>query len=889
MNGGDETCQESNSTLASNAAPTSNPTALPFPTIITTRRVVPNQFPIRDTPYRIALVGESPGETEENYGIPFCGPSGNFLNGILKDVGIDRHACFAGNICQVRPPGNRIDAFDWNGKEIQDGLKQLNEDLNTFSPNICVLLGGTPLRAARGIESPITSWRGSLFSGAAGPFLGRKCVASLHPAFVLREFSGYPLLQFDLKRAAEESPDPTLTLPVRELLTSLDASILTYIMDTWPSGQRCSLDIEGGLDGWPCVSLCARPTKSITIAWGRLSELEHLHVLRSFARLMSRIDVPKVLQNSLYDNFVLSYGFGIPIRNVAEDTMLKGWEVYCELPKGLGTQTSIYTREPYYKAERKSEDSEVFFQYCAKDSAVTLEIAQVQDSMLEDGARAHYRFNLSMLNPLLFMECRGIQYDKENAAKKKAEVAAEISLVATALNDTAGGDLRGKKGSLSSTKLAACLYQLTESFTGTGKKRTKDNWTISKYPPQFKKEAGRKTEKLTTDVEALLILSRKLEGDKFIENILQHRHLEGLLETLSISTDSDGRVRCGYNVVGTETGRLTCYGSPTGSGANLTTITKSLRINYVADPDHDFFQADLEGADAWTVAAHCFRLGDPTMWNDLRAGFKPAKILVLLYVFGDVINKLSRDDLAFWHDKEKGWKAIEAVVGKGFYDCAKATAHGSNYLMGIPTLIKNVLLKSYKYIGTPIYLEHAVATFLQKLYFLRYPGVRTWHQWAESTLVAKGELSSASGQTRVFFGRRFGKDIHDTVKEFLAHEPQSNTTYATNLAMLRLWNDPANRITRREGRLLNTASGETHYLPQSENAWSRFRPGGLLIEPLHQVHDALCGQWPSFLREWGREKVREWFNNELEIAGTKLVIPFDGTWGPSWGNMPNKL
>ena len=129
---------------------------------------------------------------------------------------------------------------------------------------------------------------------------------------------------------------------------------------------------------------------------------------------MARRDVPKVLQNSLYDNFVLSYGFGILIRNVVEDTMLKGWEIYSELPKGLGVQASIWTREPYYKFERKSDDSDILYRYCAKDSTVTLEICQNQDRFWKFGL-THYHKN-EMLNRL-YMELRGIKYDQENVKK----------------------------------------------------------------------------------------------------------------------------------------------------------------------------------------------------------------------------------------------------------------------------------------------------------------------------------------------------------------------------------------------------------------------------------------------------------------------------------------
>ena len=59
--------------------------------------------------------------------------------------------------------------------------------------------------------------------------------------------------------------------------------------------------------------------------------------------------------------------------------------------------------------------------------------------------------------------------------------------------------------------------------------------------------------------------------------------------------------------------------------------------------------------------------------------------------------------------------------------------------------------------------------------------------------------------------------------------------------------------------------------------------GRLLIEPLHQVHDAALGQNAQVLQPWASAKIRSWFNNEIEIANTRLVIPFEGAYGPSWG------
>ena len=815
---------------------TSAPT-IERPQIITQRRTVPNEFPITESPYRIALVGEAPGEDEENHRRPFVGKSGNLLTWLLRDLGIDRSHCFLGNVCQVRPPANRIEAFNWNGPEITDGLAALDHDLKTFRPNITVLLGNTPLHAAKRDKSKITEWRGSLFQCTLvdSPMFGRKCLPTLHPAFILREWSGFPLLKFDLKRAKEEALTPELLLPQRELLTSHDASTICYILDTWPTGQRCSVDIEGGLGGWSCVSISARPTKAFTIAWGKFGESDHARVLRSFARLMHRTDVPKVLQNSLYDNFVLSYGFGIPIRNVAEDTMLKGWEIYCELPKALGVQASIWTREPYYKFERKSESPDTLYTYCARDSAVTIEVCENQDNVLSGQGLSHYRTNVQMLNPLLYMELRGIKYDNEKVQQKLESRRKEIAGVGEACCELAGAELRGPKGSLVPQRLVKYMYD------------------GNRYPKQFKKEHGRKTDRLTTDVEALLTLRRRHAGDRFLSLVLKHRHLESIIETLNIKSDPDGRVRCGYNVVGTETGRLTCYTSPTGAGANLQTITELERENYIADPDCEMFQCDLSGADGWTVAARVASLGDQTMLDDLLAGLKIAKLIVLLYDLGPEINQLDRDSLS---------NLMRAVDKKDWrYFACKRVQHATNYLVGVPTLCAQVMKDSYKKTGEPIYIEQREGRAFQDSYKMRYRGVQLYHNWGNSVVVSGGNLTSASGHTRVFFGRRFGQGVDETVKELLADEPQQNTTYATNLAMLALWNDPENRR----------------------------HDGSLIIEPLHQVHDALLGQYPTAMREWARHKIKSYFHNPLTIAGIEVLIPYEGRCGRSWGELNDEL
>ncbi len=468
-----------------------------YPLIATERVVVPNVFPCVDpdgidgvppVPYRIAIVGDCPDDNCEKHGVPFIGPAGNLLDNLLADAGIDRKRIFVGNICQMRPPGNDISRFRWFENEIQNGIRQLRSDLLTFRPHLVVLLGNAALHVAKTKDAPgwrksgydwpypVSSWCKSLFISHQ---LGLKCVGSFHPASILRQWGqsgNYPRLKDVLKLAATEGCTPALVLPQRDLRHREPASVLCHVMDTWPAGLRCSVDIEGGLPvsrvnldsftpserrhlNWRCVSLSGTPSRAFAIAWWRFNIDEHIQVLQSFVRLMYRTDVPKVFQNGLYDLFVLAHGYDIPVRGVAEDTMLKGWEIFSELPKGLSCQASVYTREPHWKDDEMYETTgDNLALGCCKDTSVTLEICNTQDALLDSAGMQHYRRNVDMIaGPVLFMEMRGIRYDQESVNAKLREVRAEMSALGDKLSEMAGFELRGEGGCLADKRHGYCL------------------------------------------------------------------------------------------------------------------------------------------------------------------------------------------------------------------------------------------------------------------------------------------------------------------------------------------------------------------------------------------------------------------------------------------------
>ena len=378
-----------------------------------------------------------------------------------------------------------------------------------------------------------------------------------------------------------------------------------------------------------------------------------------------------------------------------------------------------------------------------------------------------------------------------------------------------------------------------------------------KLPVQRKKDNKTKELRPSTDFEALLKLKKHTDNPVIDYGISLTMH-RTRAQMLSIIPADDGRMHCSYNLVGSETGRISSSRSGIAVrrkrvGTNMQTVsddweiedeelvllTEGLRSLYECDDGHYIFQCDLRGADGWTIGAEMASLGDRTMLDDLLFGLKPAQIVCYILRHGDSnLRGKTRQEIKqlLKEVKKEDWD---------YYVC-KQVIWGTCYLMGPRKVADQVLKESYG----KVVLSEAEARKFQAAVFVRY-NVRIWHEAMKRKLATQPyppKLQSASGMSRKFFGRQA-----DILGQALAHQPQVNTTYATNTAAHRLWTDPENRIGRK-----------------------------LIIEPLHQVHDALLGQFPIDKTEWAVAKIREWFDNEIVISGIKIKIPFEGAYGLNW-------
>lgn len=308
------------------------------------------------------------------------------------------------------------------------------------------------------------------------------------------------------------------------------------------------------------------------------------------------------------------------------------------------------------------------------------------------------------------------------------------------------------------------------------------------------------------------------------------------------------------------------------TGTNFQNQTKDLRVTFTPDsPLHDFFQADLAGADAWTVAAELKSLGHSAMWEDLLFGIKPS--LVLYYMIQEhaagrdptLVNRLNKDELKLRTRAIKSHLDIvegtnDPITGRPndwLYLTCKRVQHGSNYDMHAQRTCDLVFGDSD---GT-IDLSKKDAELYQYFYKLRYK-TDARNDWIRKTLQETSCIVTSCGIRRKFFGIRNRRDIDDAiVREASAVNPQANTTYVTNTALAGLWYDPTNRRAN----------------------------GSLFVEPLIQVHDAIAGQYLSSHRTFAADLIKRSFSVPLTIAGTIVHIPVDCKFGTNWKDCKQPL
>jgi uracil-DNA glycosylase len=125
----------------------------------------------------VLLVGEAPGATEDETGLPFVGRAGALLDLLLTEVGLPRATVAVANVLKCRPPGNRAPAK----VEVANCRRFLAAQIESVEPRVICALGGTATQWFFGTGAKIGQLRGQ-----AHDVDGRQVVSTYHPSAAIR-------------------------------------------------------------------------------------------------------------------------------------------------------------------------------------------------------------------------------------------------------------------------------------------------------------------------------------------------------------------------------------------------------------------------------------------------------------------------------------------------------------------------------------------------------------------------------------------------------------------------------------------------------------------------------------------------------------------------------
>lgn len=455
--------------------------------------------------------------------------------------------------------------------------------------------------------------------------------------------------------------------------------------------------------------------------------------------------------------------------------------------------------------------------YNGFDAAVTHEIRDHLLPYFDDVAQKTYDFSKVLQAPIIEMSLRGLLVDPTEKLRTLTAIRKDIAFLEERLFQLIEDGIGTRPSSptwwRSPTQLATILY------------------TVIGLKPILKRNA-RGQMAPTTNRDAIEKLSINFIAEPICNHILILRDLDKKRSFLETGIDPDGRYRYGFNIAGTNTGRLSSSASDFGTGSNAQNIGRSLRHIFIADPGMKFGNLDLEQADSRNLGAMCWELFYEQM-GSAAGKYLDACESGDLHTF---VCRMANTQLP-WPEGMKGWRAIADQIAYrdfSYRDMAKRLGHGTNYYGTAPTMARN----------TKVPLPQ-VKEF-QSAYFRGFPEIPKFHQWVKDQLRGPSHIITPYGFRRFFFGRHTDDS---TIREAIACGPQSMTASEINIGLMNVWR--ANRVQ-------------------------------LLV----QVHDSLLFQYPEEQEDeiipWALEALRAPIRLQ---GGREFCVPTEAKVGWNWGDL----
>ena len=151
------------------------------------RHKVPGQGD-RNAP--LMLIGEGPGQQEDEQGLAFVGAAGQLLTRMLAAISLPRERVYICNIVKCRPPYNRVPTE----AEAKACLMHLRMQTWLVRPKVIVLLGSTAAKTLLNPNIRITRERG-IWTERKGVWM----LPTYHPSALLRDETKKPQAWQDMQ------------------------------------------------------------------------------------------------------------------------------------------------------------------------------------------------------------------------------------------------------------------------------------------------------------------------------------------------------------------------------------------------------------------------------------------------------------------------------------------------------------------------------------------------------------------------------------------------------------------------------------------------------------------------------------------------------------------
>jgi len=610
------------------------------------------------------VIAEAPGADEAAVGKPLIGGSGRILDKLLQRVGIARDGLTIANCIQCQPPQNIFPTDHAARKYIskEEALEAVSHcRRNHLGPLLdsrdwrrVDLLGDKPLRLVGGKNNGILNARGSsllIERPGKSPLRG---LATLHPAYLMRDQVYLPVAANDLAKSLDIAPEFYTPFPTIDEVRKFVSTTFAFDIEC-PKYRIVGDDAPAELVG---LSDRANHAMCVPIRGDYIAELKRIFsgAKSIIGHNCLQFDLPKLRK----------LGIKVDEKCLVYDTMLLQHLVFPDFPHDLEFVGSQFVNKPAWK-----DDKSVLETYCCRDTDVTFQCwQQLLPMVRKEGLLSLYTdVQVPLARICYLLHKTGFKVDANRIGLVREKLLAQLETeekelpeflrthdVAVYKRAPAPPGTLGKSGKPIKYIRVPATDQVVPWRSTAAKARylySSEEGCLGFEPILDPKSGNVTTGKVALD---------KLYSRSKIRAIKALRILNQLDETLSTFAKAEmvkvSRMYPHFNVHGTASGRLSS------SDPNLQNIPESARVIYV--PSHEGWKiVDVDYSQIENRLTAYFA-GDVERLERFRRdpAFSEHKYAASLFL------NIPYEDVVKDNDKD-------APYGK-----AKRIVHGTNYGMG---------------------------------------------------------------------------------------------------------------------------------------------------------------------------------------------------------------